>query len=104
MKVTEHLLYVPKMKCSTYAVTNFTIRVNARPHFSIVLTLFGVCSPELLLLYRYEMLALMLTNMELFRTFSERLGPPPHDADETNDALDLSHVSSADRLSFRSTE
>lgn len=46
----------------------------------------------------------MLTSMELFRTFSERLGPPPHDADEPNDVLDLSQVSSADRLSFRSTE
>jgi len=47
------------------------------------------------------MLTLMLTNIELFRTFNERLGPPPCDVDEQNDVLDLSRISSAARLSFR---
>lgn len=59
VKVTAaHLLFVPKMKRCMRAVTNFTIRVNTRPHFSIVLTPSGMCSPKLLLLCRYEMVAI----------------------------------------------
>jgi len=43
--------------------------------------------------------------VELFRTFSERLDAPVHGADDGNDdVLDLSHISSAARLSFRSTK
>jgi len=46
----------------------------------------------------------MKIDMELCRTFSERLGAAQDNADERNDVLDLSNISSAAHHSFRLTK
>jgi len=46
----------------------------------------------------------MKIDMELCRTFSERLGAAQDNADKRNDVLDLSNISSAAHHSFRLTK